>query len=62
MVLKVMAWSPASQTMAAEVKEMIRHGADREKAEKPSAMDNKPRNPARKGVISSGEGGDLDAI
>lgn len=62
MVLKVMAWSPASQTMAAEVKEMIRHGADREEAEKPPVMDNKLRNPARKGVISSGEGGDLDAI
>lgn len=62
MVLKVMAWSPASQKTAAEVKEMIQRGADREEAEKPTAMDNKPRNPARKGVISSGEGGDLDAI
>jgi len=63
MVLKVMAWSPQSQAMAEEVKQMIRHGADSLQQESPATASPpaRPKTPSRKGIIS-GKGGDLDAI
>lgn len=62
MVLKVMAWSPKSQAMAGEVKEMIQYGAPAtEQATKPFAV-TPHSTPARKGVISSGAGADRDAF
>ena len=61
-VLKVMAWSPESQAMAGEVKEMIQYGAPGiEEAVKPSSRSSHST-PARKGVISSGAGADRDAF
>ena len=68
MVLKVMAWSPQSQAMANEMRELIKarpasaagtHG--RVNTRVPAHMLQK-NVPARKGIISSGQGADPDAF
>jgi hypothetical protein len=60
MVMKVMAWSPSSQEMAHELKKSIQHGVDQPAGQKPAPAAS-DTSPARKGIISSGEGADDDA-
>ncbi|MCG2775207.1 MAG: hypothetical protein L6406_05935 [Desulfobacterales bacterium] len=60
MVFKVMSWSPSAQAAAQELKRTIEYGVEREG--KSEAADRPQEQiPARKGIISSGEGADKDA-
>lgn len=59
-VLKVMSWSPSSQSMAKELKQSIEHGVKTPVKPKAAEQTQVPT-PARKGIISSGEGADKDA-
>ena len=61
MVLKVMSWSPSSQAMAQELKQAIEHKPESTEPAKTPAVKKKVESPARKGVISSGQGADKDA-
>jgi hypothetical protein len=60
-VLKVMTWSPASQAMAQELKQTIKHGV-KDKPGTESVDRRQEKTPARKGIISSGSGADKDAF
>jgi len=60
LVLKVMSWSPSSQAMSLELKRTIEQGVDKPEPPKPAER-TQEQVPARKGVISSGEGADKDA-
>ncbi len=61
MVLKVMAWSPQSQAAAMELERAIEKGADAVAPPRPRRRVPTPV-PAKKGLISSGEGADADAF
>lgn len=60
MVLKVMAWSPESQAMAQDVKLMIEQKSIDSPSPKRQKQVDQQQSPARKGIISSGEGADED--
>lgn len=59
-VLKVMSWSPSSQSMSKELKQSIEYGVKTPVKPKAAEQTQVPT-PARKGIISSGEGADKDA-
>ncbi len=61
MVLKVIAWSPSSQALSNQLKKDIEHGVASPKAVKSADSPPKEETPARKGLITSGEGADEDA-
>lgn len=66
MVLKVMAWSPQSQALASEIHELIKTRPAAAAHKTPGRITPARRHeqnvPARKGIISSGQGADPDAF
>ena len=62
LVLKIMSWSPASQDMSQQLQEAIRHKPESARPAPSAGASGRPtQEPAREGMISSGEGADKDA-